>query len=626
MLLNHCVVPFSRIRVLPLILCLLAGFALAAEARAAGLDDRDSEPVVITGAETPLLTGSAPTGVVAFSWFSGTWQQVPVQVDERKMIDYRPIRQAGFNPGNEFRELAYADPDTWAEADGVPQTVTTPANPGSGAPVPGTTGDPTLDQDDEIAMMAADAGESAAGRAAPAGVDPATRTPVRVSDPLDPGNSRFIYLFLSEGDLDPDADSDYVSYEQAYSPPLTEGYRHGYNFGSIGDDVAGPPVNPEASVISTPRYEIGIPGRWMVDRIVISAGDDEVDILDGDKSTVSPSGCGRNELTFSRGGGGFIANVDGPVRAIRSFIGANSGTFTQREYVFYEGMWESRTFLRVHPGINSFVSAMDLSPAASGMTYRNSNNPGGVTIDGVQDSPAAGSFTWEQFSGQYGSVTNVSRLTTDIGGVTQSSYYQDMATPAPSSSMLCSGDDHSYGAAGPTVTTPRNNTDPVLVDQYPELPLSSFSVKRQTWFDGPEANVALGAERASQVDNPLLVETGSATDPVPEPEPKAKLSLRVKPARIAVRSGGKRRVRVTVHNPGDGPARKVRICLGRHRAIRSVPCQKIALLAAGGSVTRRFGIKPRRKARPGKRSLRFKASAPGVTNAKATLKVRVRRR
>ena len=400
----------------------LLGVCLAGSASAsASLDERDSEPVVVTGADTPRLTGSDPDGVVAFSWIDGAWLQVPVQVDERKMIDFRPVRQLNFTDGNEFRAMAYADPDTWAEADGVPQTVTVSSDRGSGAVIPGTTGDPTLDADDEIAMMAADAGDSAAGRKAPEGVDPETRTPVKVTDPLDPGNSRFIYLFRTTEGLEPSAGSDYVSYDQAYSPSLAGGYRSGYNYGSIGDNANGPPVNPEASIVSTPRYEIGIPGRWMIDRLVIAAGDGELDILDGDKSTVSPTGCGRNELTFSRGGGGFIANIDGPVRAIRSFIGANSGTFTQREYVFYEGLFENRTFLRVHPGINQFVTAMDMSPAAVGMTYRNQNNPAGATIDGVQDSLVTGPFDWEQFSGDQGSITNVARFTTDISGVTQSS-------------------------------------------------------------------------------------------------------------------------------------------------------------------------------------------------------------
>ena len=604
-----------------LFLAALVGLCLAGPAVAsASIDERDSEPVVVTGADTPRLVGADPDVVVAFSWIDSTWIQIPVQVDERKMIDFRPVRQLSFNAGNEFMAMAYADPDTWAEADGVPQTVTYSPDRGSGAVIPGTTGDPALDVDDEIAMMAFDAGDSAAGRKAPEGVDPATRTPVKVTDPLDPGHSRFLYLFRTTEGLDPSAESDYVSYEQAYSPSLVGGYRTGYNYGSIGDNSNGPPVNPEASVVLTPRYEIGIPGRWMIDRLVIAAGEGDLDILDGDKSTVSPTGCGRNELTFSRGGGGFIANIDGPVRAIRSFIGANSGTFTQREYVFYEGLFENRTFLRVHPGINQFVTAMDLSPDAVGMTYRNQINPGGVTVDGVQDSLVAGPFDWEQFSGTQGSITNVARFTTDIAGVTRSSYYQDMITPATNSSMLCSGDSHSYGAAGPLVTTPTNNTDPTLG------PANRVESVRYSGFDGPDDDADLAALRSMQVDSPLALETGVAVDPRPDPEPVAALSVRIKPSKLLVRRGGKRRIAVVIRNRGDAPARNLRICLSRSGAIRFVPCQKASLLAAGETKVRKFTVRAKRKARPGLRQLRVTVAGSGRLWAAARLKVRIRQR
>ena len=42
------------------------------------------------------------------------------------------------------------------------------------------------------------------------------------------------------------------------------------------------------------------------------------------------------------------------MRAIRSYIGANSGPLTQREHVFYDGRSDVRTFLRVHaiPGLD----------------------------------------------------------------------------------------------------------------------------------------------------------------------------------------------------------------------------------------------------------------------------------
>ena len=92
-------------------------------------------------------------------------------------------------------------------------------------------------------------------------------------------------------------------------------------------------------------------------------------------ATSSPSGCcGRSEDTFSAGDGGYATNMDGPVRVIRSYLGANSGTYTQREHVFYRRTERVQTFLRVHaiPGIMDFY---DYSPAAIGMRYRARSTP-----------------------------------------------------------------------------------------------------------------------------------------------------------------------------------------------------------------------------------------------------------
>ena len=88
-----------------------------------------------------------------------------------------------------------------------------------------------------------------------------------------------------------------------------------------------------------------------------------MDILDRAKATLGPGVCGRSEDTFDDAEGAFIANKSGPVRAIRSYIGANSGPLTQREHIFYEQREDVRTFLRVHavPGPWDFF---DYSSAA----------------------------------------------------------------------------------------------------------------------------------------------------------------------------------------------------------------------------------------------------------------------
>ncbi len=59
--------------------------------------------------------------------------------------------------------------------------------------------------------------------------------------------------------------------------------------------------------------------------------------------------CNRCAQSFMDGRTAFIANIAGPVRAIRSWAGANSGTITQREHHMYERRDDQITYVRVHP-------------------------------------------------------------------------------------------------------------------------------------------------------------------------------------------------------------------------------------------------------------------------------------
>jgi len=623
----------------------LLGAASVTASAATGVPSRDADPVVLTGAQAPQLVGAAPEQVVAFAW-NGSWTQIPVQVDERKVADFRVIRRRSMsNP--QFMAEVYADPNTWTGADGEPQR---PVNdPVNGAPIPGTTGDPNLDEDDEIALMAADSGTSAAGKSNPAGVDPWTRTPVRIEDPLSAGVKRFIYLFKKTGDLDPSAGKDYVSYEWTFSPLLANGYLFGYNYNSIGDDANGPPVNPEASVVKTDLYEQTFPGRWMIDGLKVKAGASTgVDILDGDKSTVGQSGCGRNELTFSRGGGGFIAAIDGPVRAIRSYIGANSGTYTQRDQIYYRGRMDNNTYLRVHQGITDFIMAMDYSEAAFGMTYRNSLNEAGATIDGTGGSEGlnglSGPLNWEQVTGDQGSVTNVARIVSDVPNLTFTSYYQDdMSPPDGNNAITCSGDDHAIGAGGPRIKMQGSgfNTDPTLPPTAPSTVVNDFTGHRYTYYGAPGETVSTAKLRSRQVDAPLTLATGAGVDPgeeVPEPggpdEPTnpvkpgrqnwVGLKVKVNPANLTARVGRPKKVKVSVLNIGDQLAKRIKVCpVADESLVRTSDCQRVKKLkpnhrarltfrvrlrsAASGldTVTVRFRAKASRsKARAGKLTVR----------------------
>src|SRR5207302_1891954 len=113
---------------------------------------------------------------------------------------------------------------------------------------------------------------------------------------------------------------------------------------------------------------------------------------------------------FDRGEGAFEANISGPVRAIRSFIGANSGPWTQRTETFWPRYEQDTSNLRVHP-IPSVMDFFALSDAAIGMRLSTSTYPGGVAIDGAPDSELPSTEpSWFELSGHQGILIEVSRV------------------------------------------------------------------------------------------------------------------------------------------------------------------------------------------------------------------------
>src|SRR5262249_6319670 len=79
---------------------------------------RNEEPVVMAGSSLPKLLGAAPSHVVAFAWDGDSWHQVPVQVDERDLVNPGQILHrstsnwAKLPDGSPFTILAYTPPTT----------------------------------------------------------------------------------------------------------------------------------------------------------------------------------------------------------------------------------------------------------------------------------------------------------------------------------------------------------------------------------------------------------------------------------------------------------------------------------------------------------------------------------
>jgi len=433
---------------------------------------RPDDPVVLTGSNVAALLGAAPGDVVAFRWIDA-WEQVPVQVDERAVVDLnKPFNNYscagspycfGMPPSGTL-VLQYTDATTYTGADP----------------------DPTLDADDEIVLMAKDAGDRPAPFAEPTGVVPGSGVEVHVTDPLD-GGEAWLYLFRQTGGLDPSAGRTYVSYDFEL---LSGSYAGAYLLNG------GP--NPENSAITSAFYSRHFSDRWLDDQLTVTAGGATgVDVLDRDKVLLEPGNCIRSEDTLDAGEGCFVANKSGPVRAIRSYMGANSGPHTQRQHLFYERREDVQTFVRVHalPGVVFFL---DYSPAADGMVYRNDANPSGVTIDGVPDVVNAGPSTWETVDGVQGGLTMLTVVDTDISALPNTSYYLDDVTPGVAQ---CTGDGFAYGSSGLWVNGSFPSTD-VAAGATNRL-----SMTRVIYFEAPGETDGPG--RRLRLDNPLAV-TASA--------------------------------------------------------------------------------------------------------------------
>lgn len=458
--------------------CAAAVFAATAvttrvEPAAAVAITRTSDPVVLTGAQIPMLLNANPLYVVGFRWTGTTWVQVPIQIDERAVVNFGKIYN---NPNATF----YG-----SQVGQVDKLVYT-----TSATFTGADANTLFDSNDELVFMGRDTGVAAPSGSRPSQTQAGSGVRIRVTDPLVPNSIGYFYLFkkTAGSTLQPGAGKKYVNY--AFNL-LSGDYKATYRL------TSGP--NLENSTITGASYRRHFSDRWLSDEIRITLPTaTNVDILDRHKALFAPGFCGRSEDTFdmpspgSSAEGAFVINKNGPVRAIRSYVGANSGPSTQRTHVFYDRREDIRSDLRVH-SIPSVLDFMDYSAAASGMRYRNSLNQTGVIVDGTPETITAGAPLWEQLAGVQGTVTHVGTIaSTFTYGAT--GYYYDDSTP---STTQCTGDAFSYGSSGTWINSTLPCTDPGLGCT------ASFASTRVVYYDGPGGTAASAAARRSQAVTPL---------------------------------------------------------------------------------------------------------------------------
>lgn len=417
----------------------------------------NNKPLVFSGFESQCLLGIQPDKIVAFK-FRSNWTQVPVQIDEKQTKDiiapygpYYTMFSPQYHAPTNVKRLFYCDPNSYVGADS----------------------NPNFDVDDELVLRFSDGGVEISNFTFPAGVIPGKYCKVSMYDSLNL-ILKYIYLFESDGSLSSDANLNYVDYQM--DSIISSSYLTNFN---LLDSA----TNYETSKIITSSYELEYESEWINNQVKIFKGNATgLNIIDRNEVFINhPGSCIRSAEIISNGQNAFIANIDGPIRAIRSIMGAKSGITTTRVNYFYEHMSETHTDVRVHPGIESFYNVYDYNSNIFGLEYLNSNNLSAIPIDGISDTIELAMPNWEMVTGPHGSYLTVHNYQTkdiDISNFGISAYYEDNNV---NPTRTCFGDGLAYGTSGIKIELPDLSycTDQILCADPPALKI----IKQNYYFE-----------------------------------------------------------------------------------------------------------------------------------------------
>ena len=380
------------------------------------------QPEVDTAGGQPA--GAPIDRLLGYRWNAdtGSFEQIPFQVDEvfTRYLNNDASNFAIYSGADQHTTYAY-------DREGFRFTANDPSDPchavpaldpASNDPEPGgepTTPDPVsgLDDNDELAFMASDAGPLAPPDAAlPEGIQSAQI--VAITDPLTGAQSyAYVMRAAAGGPVSAfGAEDGYVHYERDadadtfhYSESDFEGYGNAPK-GPYCDSEGNPSTAHGAEAerrpgdegtISTDRYRFRYEGRWLMTDVRIAPGDDGDygdDLVDRwkarafaqDPSSHTPC-CGFEEEDTNWGGSSqLLGELTGPVRAIRETWGADSGTNVIRRETFYRDEMRQKTWLRVHviPPLDGIYAQWDFNAGAVNR-YFNPHVPNGVPVDGKND-------------------------------------------------------------------------------------------------------------------------------------------------------------------------------------------------------------------------------------------------
>jgi hypothetical protein len=403
----------------------------------------------------PTVTQVDPDSIAAYSWADGAWKQIPVQVDQRFPYFLANGRSSFSTYSGTDEELTYAwGPDAhgngaeawkqmfgdctsrWGTLDEIKAAVAnglidlgpqeTPESYLASMQDP----QPLFDADDELSFVARDAGAQAPqGTPAPAGA--ANGQVVTISDPLDPGTSRYVYLFTQPGGSSYDAGNGYVDMQRdadsttwldrysfspsAYDKIGTSNTGYGANLpGTVCRTAADNDANPRITAadgtprgssdrqprddftITTPTYRVHTQGRWLVDGLQVRKtnghgwNDNAIQRWKGrafqqsPDSDVSLVGFEDEQVNWEMNST-LLGWKVGPVRGIREVWGADSGTNVTKTEYYYRDADVFAYHLRVHPiPPDGLYTDWDYRPGVA-TTYYDLAHPEGVPIDGQPD-------------------------------------------------------------------------------------------------------------------------------------------------------------------------------------------------------------------------------------------------
>lgn len=433
--------------------------------------------LITTPADT--RTGVDPDQIAAYSWDGSGWHEIPVQVDQM-FLNFLANGHSGFAfySGTD-QELTYAwnptahslGEESWKKVFGgtvgplgsvdngcnaryqlpgaAGQTellaaevkqpgenfaaVSQPTFAGVAQddytqamrdPVNGT-GIAQLNNDDQIAMMAGDAGAQApSGTLQPAGTTPNNGQQVTIIDPTSATDgsaaASFIYLFLKPGgssftwqngyvQMTRNADADQWIDRDSFVPSDLE--KIGTSNGNYGPNLPGEvcvtadAVAPQrfsndrgprdGMIVTTPTYRVDATGRWMVRQVRVTSpnttfnyGPNLISRWKGrafqssPNSQISVVGFEDEQVNWELNST-LLGWKAGPVRAIREVWGADSGTNVTKTELYYRDAYDFSYHVRVHPiPPDGLYTSWDYRYGVMN-TYYNQRNPQGVPIDGT---------------------------------------------------------------------------------------------------------------------------------------------------------------------------------------------------------------------------------------------------